>query len=139
MNTAAIQKTIDAASAAGGGTVLIPAGRFLTGPLTLASQINLHLEAEAFLLISDDMANHPVAQRRYQDCISVSGAHDIEISGKGTIDGQGKAWWTAFRSDPSMTHRPTWSNFKTASGCSSTTSRCAIPRCFTSSRRIASM
>jgi polygalacturonase len=106
MNTAAIQKTIDAASAAGGGTVLIPAGRFLTGPLTLASQINLHLAAEAFLLISDDMANYPAARGRYQDCISVSGAHDIEISGKGTIDGQGKAWWTAFRNDPSMTHRP---------------------------------
>jgi polygalacturonase len=106
MNTAAIQKTIDAASAAGGGTVLIPAGRFLTGPLTLASQINLHLAAEAFLLISDDMANYPAGRGRYQDCISVSGAHDIEISGKGTIDGQGKAWWTAFRNDPSMTHRP---------------------------------
>ncbi len=42
-NTAAIQHAIDAASTAGGGTVLIPDGRFLTGPFTLASHINLHL------------------------------------------------------------------------------------------------
>ena len=40
MNTAAIQKTIGTASAAGGGTVLVPAGKFLTGPFTLASSIN---------------------------------------------------------------------------------------------------
>ena len=42
MNTIAIQKTIDTASKDGGGIVLIPEGRFLTGPFTLASRINLH-------------------------------------------------------------------------------------------------
>src|SRR5689334_15538837 len=43
LNTAGLQKTIDAAAAAGGGTVLIPAGKFVTGPLMLASSLNLHL------------------------------------------------------------------------------------------------
>src|ERR1035437_3083068 len=95
MNTAAIQKTVDAASAAGGGTVLVPAGKFLTGPFTLASSINLHLARDAFILISDEMTNYPFANKRYQDSISASGAHDLEISGEGTIDGQGNAWWTA--------------------------------------------
>jgi polygalacturonase len=106
MNTIAIQKTIDTASKDGGGIVLIPEGRFLTGPFTLASRINLHLAKGATILISDDMAKYPVVKSRYQDCISVADAQDIEISGEGTIDGQGKAWWAAFEADHSMTHRP---------------------------------
>ena len=106
MNTAAIQKTIDTASAAGGGTVLVPAGKFLTKPFTLASSINLHLAKDAFILISDELTNYPAASGRYQDSISASGAHDLEISGEGTIDGQGNAWWTAFRASRSMPPRP---------------------------------
>ena len=106
MNTAAIQKTIAAASAAGGGMVLIPAGKFLTGPFTLASSINLHLAKDASILISDDLTNYPSAKGRYQDSITANGAHDLEISGEGTIDGQGHAWWAAFRANSSMTHRP---------------------------------
>jgi polygalacturonase len=106
LNTAAIQKTINACSAAGGGTVLVPAGKFLTGPFTLASSINLHLDKDAIILISDDPANYPVVKGRYQDGITASGAHDLEISGEGTIDGQGETWWTAFRANPTMMHRP---------------------------------
>lgn len=106
MNTAALQKTINACSAAGGGTVRVPAGKFLTMPFTLASSINPHLDRGAVILISDDITNYPVAKNRYVDSITASGAHDIEISGKGTIDGQGQVWWTAFRADSKMTHRP---------------------------------
>jgi polygalacturonase len=86
--------------------VLVPAGKFLTGPFTLASSINLHLARAALILISDELTNYPVANKRYQDSITASGAHDLEISGEGTIDGQGNAWWTAFRANKSMTHRP---------------------------------
>ena len=106
LNTAAIQKTIDAASAAGGGIVLIPEGKFLTGPFKLASHINLHLDSGATILISDDMKNYPMSGERYQDCITASEAQDIAISGPGTIDGQGQAWWTAFEANKNMTHRP---------------------------------
>jgi len=106
LNTAAMQKAIDTAAAAGGGTVLVPAGQFLTGPFTLASSINLHLAKDAVILIRDDLTNYPVANGRYKDSITASNAHDLEISGEGTIDGQGNAWWTAFRADKSMTHRP---------------------------------
>ncbi len=106
INTAAIQKTVDAAFKAGGGIVLVPEGRFLTGPFTLASRINLHLAKGAIILISDDMTNYPTDGARYQDCISVAGAQDVEISGEGTIDGQGKAWWAAFEANHAMTHRP---------------------------------
>jgi polygalacturonase len=106
INTTAIQKTIDAAAAAGGGTVQVPNGKFLTGPFTLASRINLHLERDAVILTGDDLAQYPVVGNRYQDSITVSDAQDIEISGRGVIDGQGAAWWAAFRANPAMTHRP---------------------------------
>ena len=105
-DTAAIQKTINACSAAGGGTVLVPAGNFLTMPFKLASSINLHLDKGAAILISDDITNYPVEKNRYVDSITASGGHDIEISGEGTIDGQGRVWWAAFRADSTMTHRP---------------------------------
>ena len=106
LDTAALQKTIDAAAAAGGGTILVPPGKFLTGPLTLASSLNLHLSKGATLLISDDREKYPVIKGRYQDSLTANSAHDLEISGDGTIDGQGGAWWDAFRTNRSMTHRP---------------------------------
>ena len=99
MNTEEIQKTISTAVAAGGGVVSVPAGRFVTGPFKLASGINLHLAKDAVILIDENWEKYPVAGGRYQDCISVQGGHDIEISGEGTIDGQGDPWWTDFRAN----------------------------------------
>ena len=106
LNTIAIQKAIDACAAAGGGTVLVPAGKFIFGPIILTSSLNLHLDKGAMLLISDDLKNYPATSKRYQDCITAAKAHDIEISGQGVIDGQGEAWWQAFAADQKMTHRP---------------------------------
>jgi polygalacturonase len=106
LNTVALQKAIDTAAAAGGGTVLVPAGKFLTGPFTLASRINLHLSKGAVVLINNDIQTYPAREARYVDSITANGAHDIEISGEGTIDGQGEPWWKAFRANPRMTHRP---------------------------------
>jgi polygalacturonase len=106
LNTDAIQKTIAAASAAGGGTVLVPEGKFLTGPFKLASSIDLHLDRGATILISDDMKAYPQSKNRYQDSITADDAHDVAITGEGTIDGQGKAWWDAFEANKEMTHRP---------------------------------
>ena len=106
LNTIAIQKAIDACAAAGGGTVLVPAGKFIFGPIILTSSLNLHLDKGAMLLISDDLKNYPIKSKRYQDCITAANAHDIEISGQGVIDGQGEAWWQAFAANQKMTHRP---------------------------------
>jgi len=107
LNTEAIQKTIGAAAAAGGGVVNVPAGKFLTGPFRLASSINLHLAKDAVILIDDNFEKYPVTGGRYQDCIWVQGGHDIAITGEGMIDGQGDAWWKEFRAKGgSMTHRP---------------------------------
>lgn len=106
LDTKAIQDTIDTARTYGGGIVLVPAGKFLTGPFTLASGIDLHLEKNAVILIDNDMSRYPVVKHRYQDAITAKRAHDIKITGEGTIDGQGQAWWDAFRADHHMTHRP---------------------------------
>src|ERR1700685_477038 len=70
LNTIAIQKALDACSAAGGGTVLVPAGNFVFGPIILTSSINLHLDPGATLLINNDMTTYPVNNKRYNDCIT---------------------------------------------------------------------
>jgi polygalacturonase len=106
LNTAALQKTIDTAAAAGGGVVLVPEGKFLTEPFTLASRINLQLARGAIILISDDLKSYPSKAGRYRDSITATDAQDVEISGQGTIDGQGQVWWATFRTNRLMTHRP---------------------------------
>lgn len=91
-NTTAIQNTISAASTAGGGTVEIPAGTFLSGPLTLASSINLQLDSGATLQMLP-FGSYPGGTSP-SDFITASTLHDLELSGTGTIDGQGNGWWT---------------------------------------------
>ena len=91
-NAAAIQKTIDAATTAGGGVVEIPAGEFLSGPFRLASNINLQVDSGAMLKMLP-INLYPGGTRNPQTFISGQGLHDVEISGQGTIDGQGAAWW----------------------------------------------
>ena len=75
-------------------------------PLQLASEINLHLAKDAVILIDDNLDKYPVTGGRYQDSVGVRGGHDIAITGEGTIDGQGEAWWKASRANQQMMHRP---------------------------------
>ncbi len=97
-DTAALQRAIDAASAAGGGTVYFPAGKFLTGTLVLKSLVTLHLEAGATVLGSTDLEDYPELTPKFRSwsesyvsrsIIYGEGLHDIAIVGRGTIDGQG--------------------------------------------------
>jgi polygalacturonase len=96
-NAAAIQNAINAASAAGGGTVQVPSGTFLSGPITMKSKINLNLASGATLKMLP-YGTWPGTTV----FISGSGLTDVEISGSGTIDGQGAAWWAAFASNSSI-------------------------------------
>ncbi len=106
-NTVAIQRTADAAIAAGGGTVEIPAGVYLSGPITLGSRIKFQLDAGATLLMLP-YGSYPVGPRKplsYKrkdppNLISVKDAHDIEFAGPGKIDGQGAPWWAAQQRTP---------------------------------------
>jgi polygalacturonase len=100
LNTQSIQTAISKLSKKGGGVVLVPAGLWLTGPLTLESNINLHLDAGATLLFTKDFSQYPLVkgnwegspQMRNQSPLSASNATNIGITGKGIIDGNGDAW-----------------------------------------------
>jgi len=90
LDTTALQKAIDAASAAGGGVVYFPTGRFLSGTLTLKSRITLELSPGAVLLGSTRMADYPVKHLLYGQNLE-----DCAIEGGGAIDGQGDAFFDA--------------------------------------------
>ncbi|HEX8023897.1 glycoside hydrolase family 28 protein [Mucilaginibacter sp.] len=85
-NTAAIQKAIDAA-AEKGGRVIIPPGNFITGPLMLKSGVDLHLDDDAMLLGSTKRMDYGESGN---PLISAVNQHDVAITGKGIIDGQGR-------------------------------------------------
>ncbi len=91
-NTAAIQAAINAANDAGGGTVEVPAGTFLSGPFQLASHINLHLDGGAVLRMLP-LDKYPGGTADPASFISGQGLRDVAISGSGMIDGQGIPWW----------------------------------------------
>jgi polygalacturonase len=91
-NTSAIQAALDAAKAADGGTVEIPPGVFLSGPIRFASRINLRLDAGAILRILP-LDKYPGGTSTPANFITGTGLHDIAISGPGMIDGQGTPWW----------------------------------------------
>ncbi len=103
-NKEAITKAIDAAYNQGGGRVVVPSGEFLTGPLTLRSNINLVIQEGATLKFSTNHADYlPVVLTRWEgiDCYTLQpliyaiDAHNVAITGQGTIDGQGsnETWW----------------------------------------------
>ncbi|QES88807.1 glycoside hydrolase family 28 protein [Rhizosphaericola mali] len=100
LNTKSIQKSIDDCSLQGGGVVNIPTGLWLTGPIKLKSNVNLHLEANAVLLFTKDFNQYSLVQGnwegipawRNQSPISGTDLQNIAITGCGIIDGNGDAW-----------------------------------------------
>jgi polygalacturonase len=92
----AIQQALDAVRDAGGGKVILPAGRFLSGPLVLGSKTELHLSKGAILVMSDKDSDFPAEKNRRPAFLSASNAHDVRISGEGSIEGQGSRWWKVF-------------------------------------------
>src|SRR4051812_19683421 len=107
-NTTAIQSAINSANSSGIGTVEIPAGTFLSGPFTLANNLNLQLNAGATLLMLP-MSQYPGTVSNRQDFISGSSLHDVEISGLGVIEGQGLPWWKLIETN-STADRPNMIN-----------------------------
>lgn len=101
MDTKAIQSAIDKANEDGGGEVVVPDGRYLTGTLILKSNVNLHLEKGGVILGSTSPFDYPSIvsildkdKVRYPNIgalIEANGGSNISITGAGTIDGQGQA------------------------------------------------
>ncbi|MDF2922324.1 MAG: glycoside hydrolase family 28 [Paenibacillaceae bacterium] len=90
-DTKSIQAAIDACTEAGGGRVLVPAGRYLSGTLMLKENVNLHLEAEARIVSSMEEQDFTVPGHSGSlGLISARHANKISVTGMGTIDGQGE-------------------------------------------------
>ncbi|HMR18141.1 MAG TPA: glycoside hydrolase family 28 protein [Sphingobacterium sp.] len=100
LNTQSINNAIASCSQNGGGVVLIRAGYWLSGPIELKSNVNLHLDDNAFLQFTADFDQYKIVEGNYegkpsarnQSPISGKNLENIAITGKGTIDGNGDAW-----------------------------------------------
>lgn len=105
INTRAIQAAIDHLAGQGGGTVVVPAGVFVSGALFLKPGVHLHLDLGAVLKCSTDMKNFPVQRTRIEGhiedsfnpaLINASGCDGLKITGQGTFDGAGRPIWDLF-------------------------------------------
>ena len=104
LNTKAIQGAIDKASAAGGGTVVVPKGVFLSGALFFKPNTHLRLLAGAKLKGSDNIADYPLVPSRmegqkldyYAALVNAYKVNGFSITGPGTIDGNGLRFWKRF-------------------------------------------
>ncbi|MDR1808835.1 MAG: glycoside hydrolase family 28 protein [Prevotella sp.] len=100
LNTGAFAEAVAALEKKGGGTLLVPSGVWLTGPIVLKSNINLHLQDKAIILFSPDKSLYPIVEtvfeglntRRCQSPISARNVTNVAITGNGAIDGNGQVW-----------------------------------------------
>ena len=105
LDTLAIQEAVDACHAAGGGTVWLEAGQYLTGAIFFRDDITLHLEAGASLLASQNATDYPIIPDRWEGLqqsvfaplITGNNLKNITIEGRGVIDGRGDPWWAAHK------------------------------------------
>jgi polygalacturonase len=111
LDSPAIQSAIDACADQGGGTVYFPAGRYLSGSLFLRDNICLHLDTGAVLLGSQNPADYPIVNLRwegrhqdtYAPLIAGQNLHNVSVVGRGTVDGNGSFWWQA-KKDGTLQH-----------------------------------
>jgi len=102
-NTPAFEKAIKECAKNGGGKVVVPNGKYLTGPIHLESNVNLHLEDDAEILFSTDSKEYPLVHTswegtelmNYSPLIYAKNKTNIAITGKGTLNGQADNgnWW----------------------------------------------
>lgn len=100
LNTKAINGAIETCSQEGGGKVVIPEGVWITGPIRLQSNVNLHVEEGALVLFSENFDDYPFiytyfeGRRDFRAMPPLFGdtLENIAITGKGVFDGSGDAW-----------------------------------------------
>ena len=112
LNTKSINDAIDACSKKGGGVVVIPTGMWVTGPVVLKNNVNLHLQRNAVLQFTKDLHQYALVeanweglpQMRNQSPLSATNATNIAITGLGIIDGGGDAWRMVKKEKLTETH-----------------------------------
>lgn len=101
-NTKAIAALIDVVEKAGGGTIYFPAGEYVTGTITLKSNMTLYLDAGAVILGSENREEYPFIDSKKipgwdgvtkAAIITAFNAQNIAVMGRGKIDGRGYNWW----------------------------------------------
>ena len=100
LNTEAFAAAVDALCEKGGGHLVVPDGIFLTGPITLKDNIDLHVCEKAVILFSTDRDLYPIVEtvfegldtKRCMPQINAFGVRNVSITGGGTIDGNGDSW-----------------------------------------------
>jgi len=114
--TTAIRSAIQAAKAAGGGTVYVPAGKYVTGPIELVSNLVLQIDAGAVLRFeaSRDGLTYTKGRLEGTECITpvpLIGGHDLEnvaIRGRGTITTDNAQWMNLVRQPDAAAARTVW-------------------------------
>jgi polygalacturonase len=114
--TAAIRSAIQAAKAAGGGTVYVPAGKYVTGPIELVSNLVFEIDAGAVLRFeaSRDGLTYTKGRLEGTECITpvpLIGGHDLEnvaIRGRGTITTDNAQWLNLVRQPDGAAARTVW-------------------------------
>ena len=104
LNTAAIQRAIDRCAAAGGATLVVPKGTFVTGSIFLKPGVNLCVEQDAVLKGSENTNDYPWINTRIAGLemkwpaalINADSVTNLVLSGPGTIDGSGLRWWQEY-------------------------------------------
>ena len=99
-NTRAIQNLIDKTAREGGGTLVVPAGTFVTGALFFKQGVNLSIEKGGVLKGSVKPEDYPQVQTRWEGTerewtsalLNFTGMTDVELTGEGTVDGSGDEW-----------------------------------------------
>lgn len=102
LNSAAFARAIQKCADAGGGRVVVPPGRWITGPIRLRTGVELHLMEGATVAFSTDAARYPIVATRwegvelmnYAPLVFADGERDVAVTGRGVLDGQGAAWWS---------------------------------------------
>lgn len=100
LNTEAFRKAIEACNQRGGGVVLVPRGLWLTGPIQLKNNVNLHTKKGALVQFSSKLSDYQLIKTnwegedavRNQSPLSGFDLENIAITGQGTFDGAGDAW-----------------------------------------------
>lgn len=100
LNTKAINRAITECSQKGGGVVVIPGGLWMSGPIILKSNVNLHLKKAATLLFTPDKSQYALvegfyegkAAARNQSPISGTDLDNVALTGQGIVDGNGDVW-----------------------------------------------